>query len=144
ADVLWAMEEGLRCKALAAVIGEVWGDAAALDFTATKRLAMRAEAKGINAWLIRRAGTAKLSAARERWRVGALPSAAHLHDAKAPGQPRWQVELFRSRAGKPGTWVARYDRAAYRLDLSAPLRDAAVAGEEAETIESASRYEAAG
>ena len=24
-DVLWAMEDGLRCKALGAVVGEVWG-----------------------------------------------------------------------------------------------------------------------
>lgn len=46
-DVLWTMEDGLRCKALGAVIGEVWGDPASLDFTATKRLAIRAEAAGI-------------------------------------------------------------------------------------------------
>ena len=35
-DALWAMEEGLRCPALCAVIGEFWGDPAALDFTATR------------------------------------------------------------------------------------------------------------
>ena len=40
---LWAMEEGLRCAALGAVIGELWGDPAALDFTATRRLAVAAE-----------------------------------------------------------------------------------------------------
>ena len=37
-DALWAMEEGLRCSALGAVVGETWGDPAALDFTATRRL----------------------------------------------------------------------------------------------------------
>ena len=36
-SALWAMEEGLRCSALGAVIGELWGDARALDFTATRR-----------------------------------------------------------------------------------------------------------
>ena len=42
-DALWAMEEGLRCAALSAVIGELWGDPRALDFTATRRLAVAAE-----------------------------------------------------------------------------------------------------
>ena len=39
-SALWAMEEGLRCGALSAVIGELWGDPASLDFTATRRLAV--------------------------------------------------------------------------------------------------------
>ena len=57
-DALWAMEEGLRCPSLGAVIGEIWGDPAVLDFTATKRLALRAEAHRVPAWIIRRAATA--------------------------------------------------------------------------------------
>lgn len=126
-DVLWAMEEGLRCQSLTAVIGEVWGDPQALDFTATKRLVMRAEAAEVPCWLVRRAASPDLSAARDRWRVSSLPSASHPHDPQAPGAPRWQVELFRSRNRPPGTWVATYDRAADHLNLSAPVRDGAVA-----------------
>ena len=42
-DALWAMEEGIRCAALSAVVGEIWGDPRALDFTATRRLAVAAE-----------------------------------------------------------------------------------------------------
>lgn len=126
-DVLVATEEALRCKGINVVIGEIWGDPPSLDFTATKRLALRAEANGVPCWLIRRAGSPNLSAARNRWRIGSLPSAPHPHDPQAPGDPRWQVELFRSRYAQPGTWVARYDRAADRLDFSAPLLDAAVA-----------------
>jgi protein ImuA len=127
ADVLWAMEDGLRCKALGGVIGEVWGNPRALDFTATKRLALRAEAAETPCWLIRRAASTDLSAARDRWRVASLPSAPHPHDSQAPGDFRWQVELFRSRTRKTGTWVATYDGAADRLNLSAPIRDGAVA-----------------
>ena len=127
ADVLWAMENGLRCKGLSAVIGEIWGDPPALGFTATKRLTIRSEAGQVPCWLIRRAATPDLSAARDRWRVASVPAAAHPHDARAPGDPRWQVELFRSRQARPGEWVARYDRAADRLDLSAAFRDGAVA-----------------
>ncbi|MEM8656517.1 MAG: hypothetical protein AAF813_04505 [Pseudomonadota bacterium] len=126
-DVLWALEEGLRCQALGAVIGEVWGNPAQLDFTATKRLAMRAERHDVPCWLIRHAASPDLSAARNRWRVTSLPSQVHPHDPKAPGNPRWQAELFRTRQQKPGTWVATHDRATDRVDLIAPLRDGAMA-----------------
>ena len=126
-DALWAMEEGLRCAALGAVIGEVWGDPPALDFTATQRLAIRAEAAGLPCWLLRRAATPGLSAARNRWRIASLPSRAHPHDPQAPGDPRWQADLFRSRQARPGIWVASHDRAADRLDFSAAFRDGAVA-----------------
>jgi protein ImuA len=127
ADALWAMEEGLRCAALGAVIGEVWGDATALDFTATKRLAIRAEASKRPCWLVRRGTVPNLSAARNRWRVASLPSLTHPHDPAAPGDPRWRLELFRSRQINPGVWVARYDRAADRVDFSAAFRDGALA-----------------
>jgi protein ImuA len=127
ADVLWAMEEGLRCTSLAAVIGEVWGAPPVLDFTATKRLATRAEASRLPCWLVRRGAVPDLSAARNRWRVASLPSLAHPYDPQAPGDPRWQVELFRSRQAHPGTWVATYDRAADRVDFSAPFRDGTLA-----------------
>ena len=127
ADVLWAMEDGLRCRALAAVIGEVWGAPAALSFTATKRLALRSEAADVACWLIRHAATPDLSAARDRWRIASRPSAPHPHDAQAPGKPRWSLDLFRSRRRKPGHWVVEYDRASDRLDRVAPVRDGALA-----------------
>jgi protein ImuA len=117
ADVLWAMEQALGCADLDAVLGEVWGEAAVLDFTATRRLALRAEAHGVAAWLIRRAATPGLSAARERWRVASLPSAPDPFDPRAPGQPLWHADLFRARWRAPATWVVRHDRAAGRLDF---------------------------
>jgi protein ImuA len=127
ADVLWALEDGLRCRALAAVIGEVWGDPAALDFTATKRLALRSEAANIPCWLIRHAASPNLSAARERWRIGSAPSAPHPYDAHAPGAPRWSLDLFRSRRGKQGQWTVTYDQTENCFDHAAPLRAGALA-----------------
>ena len=126
-DVLWAMEEALRCTSLAMVVGEVWGDPPALDFTATKRLALRVERFKVPCWLVRHGGTANLSAARNRWRVASVPSHPHPHDPNAPGDPRWKAELFRSRHQQPGTWLATYDRAADRIDLSAPVPDRTLA-----------------
>src|SRR3954452_12904105 len=55
-DALWAMEEGVRCAALSCVIGELWGDPRALDFTATRRLAVAAERSGVPCWLVRLGG----------------------------------------------------------------------------------------
>ena len=102
---LWAMEEGLRCSGIGAVIGELWGDPAALDFIATRRLAVAAERGGVACWLIRLQGAASLSGARERWRLASAPSEPHPLDPRAPGAPRWDAELFRSRRRAPGRWL---------------------------------------
>lgn len=132
-DALWAMEEGLKCPSLSAVIGEIYGDPRALDFTATRRLAVAAERYGVPAFLMRIGGHADLSGARRRWRVVSRPSMPHPRDPEAPGAPVWSLDLFRARDMRPGQWDAVYDRAAHRLDLVAPLRDGPVE-------ESARRY----
>ena len=125
-DALWAMEEGLRCSALGAVIGEIWGDPKALDFTATRRLAVAAERNGVAAYLIRLGGHANLSGARMRWRVASATSIAHPLDPKAPGQPAWDAELFRARGFVPGKWTVSHERAADRFDLVAAAGDRAL------------------
>ncbi len=123
-DVLWAMEQGLGCTDLGAVVAEVWGDAPAVDFTATKRLALRAEAHAVPAWLLRRAAAPNLSAARTRWRLGSAPSAPAPFNPRAPGAARWEVELFRARGQTPGRWIASYDRASHQMqfDTAAPAK----------------------
>ena len=123
-DVLWAMEQGLSCATLGGVVGEVWGDPPCLDFTASKRLALRSEAHAVPAWLLRRAAHPNLSAARARWRVSALASLPNPDDLHALGQPLWRATLFRSRWGTPGDWVARADdtglHLAHRVEGQAP------------------------
>ena len=106
---LWAMEEGLRCAAIGAVIGEIWGDPAALDFTATRRLAVAAERHGVAAWLVRLGGSANLSGARRRWRVASRPSLVHPLNPRAPGAAVWEAELFRARGAAPGKWVVTHE-----------------------------------
>ena len=103
-DALWAMEEGVRCPALSAVIGELWGDPKVLDFTATRRLAVASERSGTPCWLVRLGGTANLSGARMRWRIGSAPSLLDPLDPRAPGPPAWDAELFRARCAPPGRW----------------------------------------
>jgi protein ImuA len=114
-DALWAMEEGLRCSGLSAVIGEIWGDPKALDFTATRRLAVASERSGVAAFLIRLGGHANLSGARMRWRIASAPSLINELDRKAPGLPAWDAELFRARGMPPGRWSIAHDAGAFHL-----------------------------
>lgn len=126
AQALWAMEEGLKCPEIAAVIGEVAGNPRALDFTATRRLAVASERVGVPCFLLRWDARADLSGARMRWRIASRPSLTHGWDKEAPGAPVWALELFRARGHPPGQWLASHDRAADRLDLVPPLRDPAL------------------
>lgn len=114
-SALWAMEEGLRCAELAMVIGELWGDPAAVDFTATRRLAVAAERSGVAAYLIRLGGHPNLSGARMRWRIASLPSLANRLDSRAPGPAAWDAELFRARGQPPGRWKIAHEAGAFHL-----------------------------
>ena len=114
-DALWAMEEGLRCAALGAVIGELYGDPAALDFTATRRLAVAAETHGVAAFLIRLGGHANLSGARQRWRIASGPSLANPLNPRAPGAAAWDAELLRARGSPPGRWTVGHDPGGFHL-----------------------------
>ena len=101
---LWAMEEGLKCAALSAVVGEIWGNPKALDFTATRRLAVAAERSGVAAVLLLFNAVPNLSGARLRWHASSRPSPLHPHDALAPGAPAWALDLFKARGVDPGRW----------------------------------------
>lgn len=78
AEILWAMEEGLRTSGIAAVVGEV----GILPDVASRRLQLAAERSGVTAFVLRRwynGGQATRernlpNAAATRWRVQALPS----------------------------------------------------------------------
>lgn len=114
-DALWAMEEGLRCAALSCVIGEIWGEPRALDFTATRRLAVASERSGVAAFLIRLGGHANLSGARMRWRIASAPSLINELDPKAPGVSAWDAELFRARGMPPGRWSVAHEAGLFHL-----------------------------
>jgi protein ImuA len=99
-DLLWALEEGLRSPALAAVLGEV----ESLYFTAARRLQLAAEASGVSC-LILRPGERALpaSAAVTRWRVAA-DEAGWETAAEAARVPAWRLELLRCRGAAPAVW----------------------------------------
>ena len=139
-SALWAMEEGLRCGALGAVIGELWGDPRSLDFTATRRLAVAAERSGVACWLVRLGGAANLSGARMRWRVASAPSLAHPFDPRAPGAPAWDAELFRARGAPPGRWNIAHEAGAQ--GAAHPFRLVAAPGDRALAADGRARLSA--
>ncbi len=106
-DALFALEEGLRCRDLAFVIGELAGNPKALNFTASRRLSFAAERHGTPLWLVRLDAQRDLSSARMRWAARAAPSLPPRWNPQAPGSPAWHAELFRARAFPPGEWVLR-------------------------------------
>jgi protein ImuA len=108
-DALFALEEGLRCRDLACVIGEIAGNPKALDFTASRRLCLAAEKYGTPLFLVRHDAARDLSAARMRWQVRAAPSLPPRWNRDAPGAPAWHAELFRARGHAPGEWILRDD-----------------------------------
>lgn len=96
-ELLWAVEEAVRCQAVAAVIADIAGWPAELDFTASRRLSLRTAASGTSVLLLRHGAGREASAARFRWQVMPLGSAPDPYDARAPGRPRWRVVLEKGR-----------------------------------------------
>jgi len=121
------MEEGLRHKQLAGVVGEV----ARLPMTGSRRLQLAAEASGVVAFALRRWTNATVvnpTAAVTRWRLTALPSAS-LPVAVGVGRPRWRVELTRCRGGEPAEWILEACDATGHLGVPADLADRPAAAE---------------
>ena len=95
-DLFWAMEEGLRCPGIAAVVGET----RAADPTAGRRLSLAAEKNGVPALLLRAQPAPPQSVCATRWRVASAPS--HSTPGLADvGAARWRLELRRNRFGTP-------------------------------------------
>jgi protein ImuA len=109
-DVLWAMDEALKCGALTAVIGEIQE----MSFTASRRLQLAVEQSRVTGFILRHNfRKVNPTACVSRWRITSLPSVPVItggcrdgvdDDLPGIGFPQWKVELLRIRNGKPGIW----------------------------------------
>jgi protein ImuA len=115
-DALFAIEEGMRCRDLAFVIGEIVGNPQALTFTASRRLSLAAEKHGVPLWLVRLDAARELSSARMRWQVRAAPSPRPRWNSQAPGMASWRAELFRARRHPPGEWILCDEQGCLRIE----------------------------
>jgi len=93
-DLLWAMEEALRCRAVGAVIGELRHEE--VDSVAVRRLSLAAGQSGALAILLRASPPHDASTAATRWIVSAA-----CNDAFA-------VRLTRNRRGVLDDWTLQW------------------------------------
>lgn len=111
ADALWAMEEILRCPAVAGALLEAPG----VPPKAARRLQLAAEAGGGVGLLLRGAEAPALPGVRTAWRVAAAEGEGAAHDL---GDATWRVELLRARAAPPAAWGARWHEARSELEAA--------------------------
>jgi len=110
-DLLWTVEEALKCHGLAAVVAELPN----LSFTASRRFQLAVEQSQVTGFIHRpHTRILNTNASVSRWRISPLPT--ETYDAlPGLGHPRWNVELLKIRNGKPGTWQLEWSD--YRFNL---------------------------
>jgi protein ImuA len=126
-DTLWAMEEALHSRAVAAVAGFI----DQTDLKTSQRLQLAATDCGLPLFLLRPAEILEASAAATRWRVGAASAARDRFGLIT--RARWRLSLERCRNGRTGEWMVEYDHVAHRFSLAATLADPAVSRSTGET-----------
>jgi len=109
-DMLWVMEEALKCTGLSAVIGEI----PALSFTASRRLQLAVEQSGVTGFVLRNNPKAiQTTTCVARWKISSLPSELP-GSMPGVGFPRWNVELVKIRNGIPGKWQIEFAAGRFR------------------------------
>lgn len=106
AEGLWATEEALKCRAVAAVVLDLWRTKL-YDLVASRRLVLAAGASGTPGIVVAAGapGSARAlcSAAQTRFEVAAAPGQpAAGTRLPLPGRAAWAVRLARIRAGPAG------------------------------------------
>lgn len=115
-EALWAMEEALKCRTLAVVIGEIWS-AKPYDLLASRRLLLAAQKHGTPALIFLAGlpgGADQLSSGADlRFEIRAQPSVhpPSTNFLPLPGPPAWQVRIakarIRARAGPQSAGIDR-------------------------------------
>jgi protein ImuA len=99
-DLLWAVEEALKCHGLAAVIADI----PELNLTISRRFQLAVEESQVTGFIHRsHARNLNTNASVSRWKIKPLPSESY-EELPGLGYPRWNIELLKIRNGKPGVW----------------------------------------
>jgi len=106
-DALWAMEEALKCHALACVIAELPKDGSIADLTATRRLTLAAREGGGFGFLLRHQPSPLASSAETRWEVAGAPSRPDAFGGL--GRTAFALTLTKNRRGPAGLWTIAWD-----------------------------------
>lgn len=109
-DVLWAMDEALKCSGVSAVIGEVNG----MNFNESRRLQLAVEKSQVTGFVIRKNSRAVgTTASTSKWKIYSLPSES-INQLPGIGYPKWRVELLKVKNGRPGSWDIEWVKGKFR------------------------------
>lgn len=110
-DVLWIMEEALKCEGLAAVVGEVHE----ITFMESRRLQLAVEKSRVTGFILRTdANRVSTTVCVARWQIKPIASETE-EGMPGLGSPRWLVKLIRIRNGNPGTWKVEWSNGGFQL-----------------------------
>lgn len=146
-DMLWAMEEALRCRAVSGVVAEI----GQIGLIAGRRLMLAAEGTGVLGLVLsrrarERGGGVGVRAAISRWRVTAVPARTAIGEIGPPRQTdeigwrdetrwrdgtRWRIKLLHCRGGRPAEWTVSWSSSEADLVHEVPRpnhNDVAVGG----------------
>lgn len=117
-DVLWAMNEALKCRGFSAVIAEFPAHTRVLDLTCTRRLVLSAQ-EGLGFGLIlRHAATIEPNAATTRWLAAARPSRSGPFGGI--GAPSVHLDLVKNRFGSCGQWQVEWHPHVRKFEIIPP------------------------
>ncbi len=106
-DLLWAMEEALRSRAVRLVVGEMPDERAGDDGTAARRLAFTARDAGGLGLLLRPRPALAPSAAATRWQIATAPGAPD--EFGGLGRTTFALSLTKNRRGPCGRWLIAWN-----------------------------------
>ena len=109
-DVIWAIEEALKCESLSAVVGEL----NEISFTESRRLQLAVEKSRVTGFLHRcNPRIVNTLACVSRWKISPIPSKLE-EGMPGIGFPRWNVDLVKVRNGEPGTWQLEWSAGGFK------------------------------
>jgi protein ImuA len=100
--------DALSCKALGAVVLDIWGAAPQLDLVASRKLTLASQTSGVSCLMLRTSAPPSASTAETRWIVQAA------HSPPGPvwsawGAPFFDAQLVRNRHGLTGRWIMEWN-----------------------------------
>jgi len=109
-DILWTIEEALKCDGICTVIGEI-GEVSLIE---SRRLQLAVEQSKVTGFIVRRNAKNLATSFVTRWKIKPLPSA---FESSLPGLgfPCWNVELIKVKNGKPGNWQMMWRNGKFEL-----------------------------
>jgi protein ImuA len=129
-DAAWALEEGLKSRALIAALAGIEIKTPLM----ARRLSLAAQVARTPCLLLSNHRHANLPGTITTWRIATRRSGSVSFDATAPGRPNWQLILERCRGEAPGqSLIVEFSHESLRFHLSPAASDrAAEAGESIE------------